>query len=183
MARATAGVVTGDARSVPAGAVPADLAGFRAMFSAFHHFAPPAACRVLADAASRGVGIAIFEATRRDPWALLLMCLTPLFVLVITPVIRLFRWSRLLLTYVVPVIPLAVLVDGVVSCLRTFTPAELRALAEASVPTGYAWQAGEVGDGPIPVTFLVGVAIVSAPAPGTRIPATSAAARRFAPPR
>ena len=52
-----------------------------------------------------------------------------------------------------------VLFDGMVSCLRTYTPDELRALAAESTPDGYAWEAGEVGDGPIPVTYLVGVAV------------------------
>ena len=164
LARETDGRVTGELRPVSADAVPADLAGFRTMFSAFHHFAPASARRVLADAAARGAGIAIFEATRRDLRAVLLTCLTPLFVLLATPFIRPFRWSRLLLTYVVPAIPPAVLFDGVVSCLRTYTPAELRALAEESAPAGYAWAAGEAGTGPIPMTYLVGAAVESSAA-------------------
>jgi hypothetical protein len=155
IALATNGSVTGEVRPVSADAVPADLTGFRTMFSAFHHFAPADARRVLADAAARGTTIAIFEATRRDMRAVLLMCLTPLFVLLSTPFIRPFRWSRLLLTYVVPVVPLAVMFDGIVSCLRTYTPAELRALAQESAPDGYTWEAGEVGGGPIPVTYLL----------------------------
>ena len=155
LALATKGRVTGEPRSVSADAVPADLTGFRTIFSAFHHFAPADARRVLADAAARQTSITVFEATQRDVRAVLLMCLTPLFVLVTTPFIRPFRWTRLLLTYVLPIIPLAVLFDGVVSCLRTYTPAELRVLAQESAPDGYRWEAGEVGSGPIPVTYLL----------------------------
>jgi hypothetical protein len=156
--RATNGRVTGERQSVAAAAVPRGLTGFRTMFSAFHHFAPADARRVLADASRRHASIAIFEATRRDARAVLLMFLTPLFVLAATPFIRPFRWKRLFLTYVVPVIPLATLFDGVVSCLRTYTPAELRALAQESAPDGYTWTAGEVGTGTIPVTYLIGTA-------------------------
>ena len=152
---ATNGCITGESRSVSADAVPADLKGFRTMFSAFHHFAPADARRVLADAAAHGTSIAIFEATQRNARAVLLMCLTPLFVLVTTPFIRPFRWTRLILTYLVPVIPLAVLFDGIVSCLRTYTPVELRVLAQESATDGYMWEAGEVGNGPVPVTFLL----------------------------
>ena len=36
-----------------------------------------------------------------------------------------FRWSRLLWTYLVPVIPLVLLFDGIVSCLRSYRPDEL----------------------------------------------------------
>src|SRR5450759_4223616 len=38
---------------------------------------------------------------------------------VCTPWIRPFRWSRLLWTYLIPIIPLVFLFDGVVSCHRT----------------------------------------------------------------
>ena len=49
-------------------------------------------------------------------------------------------WSRLLLTYLLPLIPLVVLWDGWVSCVRTRTPAELLALTE-QFPE-YEWRAG-----------------------------------------
>jgi hypothetical protein len=42
-----------------------------------------------------------------------------LFLFACTPWIRPFRWSRLLWTYVVPIIPAVLLFDGIVSCLRT----------------------------------------------------------------
>ena len=76
--------------------------------------------------------------------------------LVATPFIRPFRWSRFLITYVVPIVPLAVVFDGVVSCLRTYTPAELLGMAEQAAPDGYVWRAGTVGKGPVPVTYLIG---------------------------
>ena len=110
---------------------------------------------ILRDAADRGVGFAAFEATRRNAPAILVTLLSPLAVLLATPLIRPFRLSRLLLTYLVPLIPLVVLWDGIVSCLRTYTPAELRALAPAL--DDYQWTAGEVGKGPVPVTYLIGV--------------------------
>jgi hypothetical protein len=164
LARETGGVVTGEPRPVAADAVPAELAGFRTLFSAFHHFPPPVARRVLADAVARGRGIAVFEGTRRDARCLAFMFLVPLAILLVTPRLRPFRWSRLLLTYLLPVIPLIAFVDGVVSCLRTYTPDELRALAASIDPAGaaggppvYEWRAGEAGTGPIPMTYLIGV--------------------------
>src|SRR6185503_9312626 len=81
---------------VDATRVPGELPGFRTMFSAFHHFRPEQACAVLADAVRMRQGIGVFEGTQRRPLALLLMLLVPLAVLVTTPFIRPFRWSRLL---------------------------------------------------------------------------------------
>ena len=155
----TAGAVTGDPRSVDAAAVPDDLHGLRTIFSALHHFRPEEVRAVLHDAVARRESIAAFEATRRDARAILLMGLTPLFVLLATPFVRPFRWSRLFWTYVLPAIPLVTLFDGVVSCLRVYTPDELRAMTRdlaTSDATEYTWEAGEAGSGPIPVTFLVG---------------------------
>jgi hypothetical protein len=155
--RDTDGVVVGCPRPVDATATPAELAGFRTMFAALHHFTPAGVRAVLRDVTARGEGFGAFEPMHRDPRAILLTCLTPLAVLLVTPLLRPFRWSRLFWTYVVPAIPFVVLADGIVSCLRTYTPGELRGMAEDVEADGYTWDAGEVGSGPIPVTYLVGL--------------------------
>jgi len=144
--------------SIDAAAVPADLTGFRTIFSALHHFPPAAARAVLADAVKRRQGIGVFEATQRSVAGVLVMLLTPLMVWLFTPFIRPFRWSRLLWTYVIPVVPLVVLFDGIVSSLRTYTPAELHELTEALSADGYQWEIGEVRAkrAPVPVTYVIG---------------------------
>lgn len=144
--------------AVDAACVPAELAGFRTVFSGFHHFRPAAARRVLQDAVERGEGVGVFEATERSVLAVALMCLTPLVVLCVTPMVRPFRWSRLLWTYLVPVIPFVVWFDGVVSCLRTYTPGELLGLAEGLGGEGYRWEVGyeRAKGSPVPLTYLIG---------------------------
>src|SRR5437867_11531420 len=72
-------------QSVDATQVPGELAGFRTMFSAFHHFRPEQAGAVLADAVHKRQGIAVFEGTQHSVLALLLMLLVPLMVLLVTP--------------------------------------------------------------------------------------------------
>src|SRR5439155_21664731 len=121
--------------AVDATSGPPALSGFRTLFSSFHHFRPEEARRILADAVRQRQGIGVFEATQRSAPAMLAMLLTPLFVLLATPFIRPFRLSRLFWTYLLPVVPIVALFDGVVSCLRTYTPTELRALV-AEVPGG-----------------------------------------------
>jgi len=143
---------------IDATAVPRELTGFRTIFSGLHHFPPAAARAVLADAVKCRQGIGVFEGTQRSVVGVLLMLLTPLMVLLSTPFIRPFRWSRLLLTYVIPVVPLVVLFDGIVSSLRTYTPAELRELTAGLTDGGYEWDIGEARAerAPIPVTYLIG---------------------------
>lgn len=143
---------------VDAARLPAELSGFRTLFSSFHHFRPEAAASILRNAASRGEGIGIFEATHRSVPALLLTLLVPLMVLLMTPAMRPFRLSRLFWTYVVPAVPLIVLWDGLVSCLRTYTPEELRTMTGELAAEGYVWETGEERGprSPVPVTYLIG---------------------------
>jgi hypothetical protein len=139
--------------------VPSHLEGFRTLFSALHHFRPEQVRAILGNAVAAGEGIAAFEATQRSPGAVILALLIPLLVLLTTPFIRPFRLSRLFWTYLLPVLPLAVTFDGLVSCLRTYTPKELQALVEAVPGAGsYRWEIGEqrVERAPLPVTYLVG---------------------------
>jgi hypothetical protein len=148
--------ITFEERSVDAAHVPADLSGFRTIFSAFHHFSPPQARNVLADAFHHGQGIAIFEAARPAFKTMLVICSIPLLSLVLAPTIRPFRWPRLLFTYVIPVVPFVLLVDGLVSCLRAYSQQELHSLVQGlSTPT-YSWKIGEEHGGLLPITYLIG---------------------------
>ena len=149
---------------VDATRVPDELAGFRTVFTAFHHFGPQQARAILADAVRRRHGIAVVEGTQRSALALLIMLLVPLMVIVMTPFIRPFRLSRLFWTYLVPVMPLVILFDGLVSSLRTYSVQELRELTAGLGTNDYQWDIGELKStaGPIPITYLIGVPIDSA---------------------
>ena len=141
-----------DARSVPKA-----LAGFRTLFTAFHHFRPADARAILLDAAAKDVPIALFEGTKRSPAYIAAMVFSSVAVLVLTPFIRPFTWSRLFFTYVIPLVPAVVTWDGIVSCLRTYTVAELNEMTR-TIPGNYQWEVGEVkGKGLLPLTYLFGL--------------------------
>jgi hypothetical protein len=144
--------------SVDAREVPAELDGFRTMFTAFHHFPFDEARAILQDAVDAGQGIGIFEVTRRTWSALALMFLWSLTPFLFTFFVSPFRWTRVLFTYLIPIIPLVLLFDGVVSCLRTYRPAELEKMIEKLSAPGYEWKVGEFRGGPfnLPVTCLIG---------------------------
>jgi hypothetical protein len=149
------------AAPVDATCVPPDLHGFRTIFSSFHHFPPDVARAILRDAVERQQGVGVFELPRRDWLTLLLVSFIPVMAFALAPFIRPFRWSRLLWTYLIPVVPFVVWFDGVVSCLRAYTPAELRNLTQGLGQEGYRWDAGEVKNGrwPAPITYLIGYPI------------------------
>jgi hypothetical protein len=153
------------AQPVDAARVPTALAGFRTIFSSFHHFPPIEAREVLRSAMSANRGIGIFELARREPKTVLLLSLTPLLVLLLTPGMRPFRWSRLFWTYVLPVIPFVIWFDGLVSCLRAYAPEELQEMLAqlGSAQAGYRWLLGEERSGLLPVTYLIGYPEMSPP--------------------
>jgi hypothetical protein len=136
--------------------VPGALKGLRTMFTSFHHFPPEDARAILQNAVDAGESIGIFEATKRAPLTIGFIFAGILLLFLHTPRIRPFRWSRLLWTYLIPVIPLVLLFDGVVSCLRTYRPQELREMVEKLTSCQYQWEIGELATGKMPVTYLIG---------------------------
>ena len=149
--------------SVDAMNVPPELKGFRTMFTSFHHFLPEEARAILQNAVDAGEGMGIFEITRRAPRTIGLILVWDLMLFICTPWIRPFRWSRFVWTYLVPIIPLVLLFDGVVSCLRTYRPQELREMVEKLAGNEYEWKISELAAGHVPITYLIGYPRASAP--------------------
>jgi hypothetical protein len=136
--------------------VPRALKGLRTMFTSFHHFSPEDARAILQNAVDAGESVGIFEITRRAPSGIGLIFVGTLLLFLHVPRIRPFRWSRLLWTYLIPIIPLVLLFDGVVSCLRTYRPEELHEITEKLTCCQYCWEIGELAGKRAPITYLIG---------------------------
>jgi hypothetical protein len=137
---------------------PSDLNGFRTLFTSFHHFKPQEARAILQDAVNKREGIGIFEVPRRCFLTILLVFAIPVADLMLVPFMRPFRWSRLIWNYLIPVIPMVLWFDGIVSCLRTYSPSELGELITALAANNYRWDIGEERGSllPVSVTYLIG---------------------------
>jgi len=146
-------------QSIDATDVPAELDGVRTMFNCFHHFPPDMARAILADAVRKRRGIAIFESIDSRLLPLLAMPMQVPAVLLLTPFVRPFKWSRLFFTYVLPLIPLLVLFDGTMSMLRIYLADELRELVTSiEGHESFEWEIGStpVRGAPIGMTHLIG---------------------------
>ena len=146
--------------SIPVDAkqVPKSLEGFRTLFLSFHHFTVESARTILQDAVDQNQGIGIFETTERRLMTLLTMLLGLVHVILITPFIRPFRWSQFFWTIVIPLVPLVVMFDGVVSCFRSYTVKELGELTSSLEKADYVWEIGWVSIpfSPLRVTYAIG---------------------------
>ena len=140
--------------------VPRELKGFRTLFSSFHHFTPDVAKQILQDAVDKGTGIGIFEFTDRN-WVNMIvkmLFLGPLLILLLTPFIRPFKFSRIFFTYILPLIPIFFVWDGLVSHWRTYTPEELeQMIQELKGQELYKWKIGQIKKKKlfINITYLV----------------------------
>jgi len=144
--------------SVDAAYVPANLKGFRTIFSGFHHFNKLTAKSVLKNAVDANSGIGIFDGGDKNILAIIAIILVhPVAFFLFTPFFRPFRFSRLLFTYIIPVIPVCTVWDGIVSIIRLYRPNELLQIASEITSENYYWKAGKMKSGyGLNVTFLIG---------------------------
>ncbi len=143
---------------INAAKVPLSLNGVRTIFSAFHHFDGDIAKKVIEDVVEKKAAIGVFDGGDKNIFFILAMTLLhPIAFILFTPFLRPFKWSRLLFTYVLPVIPFCTMWDGIVSITRLYTPPQLLALACSVNDKDYRWQAGKLKNKyGMKITYLIG---------------------------
>lgn len=150
--------ISWETQPVDATRVPRNLAGVRTMFSAFHHFRPSAARSILRGALDSQRPIFIFESGSGDALGLATMLLVPLNVLALMPFARPMRWGYLVFTYLIPILPILLFWDGMVSMLRIYSPRQMAELIRDFKCSDYEWEIGEIAVRGIPgrLPYLIG---------------------------
>ncbi|HSF55483.1 MAG TPA: hypothetical protein VLA71_17135, partial [Algoriphagus sp.] len=143
--------------SVDARDVPENLKGLRTMFLAFHHFSQADAIQILQNAVNSNQPILIVEGQERSVPSFLAMFFSPLTVLFTTPFIKPFSLERIIFTYPIPLVPLFVWWDGMISSLRTYSVSEMEDLiSKVKDRDNFEWKTGKVKSGPGYLLFLSG---------------------------
>lgn len=152
------GLINFYADPVDANSVPEQLKGVRTLFSAAHHFKPAQLQSILQAAVHQQKGICLFDGGDKNLLMFLgAVLIQPLFFFLLTPFIRPFKISRVLLTYLIPIIPFCTVWDGCVSLLRLYRPKELLQLTKSISSQNYTWKAGRVQNKlGLHVTYLIG---------------------------
>jgi hypothetical protein len=149
--------ISGVIQPVDATLVPANLRGFRLMCNSFHHFKPQDAQKILGNAVENGQGIAIVELVNRSLFGFVSAWFGAFTQFFFVPFMRPFSLGRVLFTYLIPLIPLATLWDGTVSCLRVYSPSEMEELILPYRNSHYQWEIGKVPTGMGPaLNYLIG---------------------------
>jgi hypothetical protein len=143
---------------VDAADVPETIRGFRTIFSGFHHFDHRLAKAVLKNAVDAQSGIGIFDGGNKNILAILFILIVhPVGFFFFTPFFKPFRFSRLVFTYIIPIIPFCTIWDGIVSIIRLYKPNELLQIAREVEPETYHWNSGKKKSKfGLNVTFLIG---------------------------
>jgi hypothetical protein len=143
--------------SIDARDLPLHLQGkFRTIFGAFHHFKPDDARAILQNAVDSESAIAIFEPVGRNLVSWFSMLFVPINVWIFTLFIRPVRWSILPFIYILPLVPLYILWDGIASILRTYSESELREMVASLNNTDtFEWEIGKT-KGPMHIYYLYG---------------------------
>jgi hypothetical protein len=119
----------------------------RMVISAFHHFPPELATRILKDSAEKGKAIFILEPMTRTGKGAIRMGLYFFAANAINPLIsKKNRLAKGLFTYVIPLIPAMAAWDGLVSILRMYTKEDFAALTD-SIDVPYDWEFRQVSGG------------------------------------
>lgn len=143
--------------SVDAMDVSPKLKGLRTLFTAFHHFKPHQAIKILQNAVDSKMPIAIFEITERKPASLLTLLVAPITCLLFSLFIRPLKFSRFLWTYFIPIIPFVYTWDGLISNARTYTKKEWQTMTSQLHNNEYKWETGELmSKFHIKITYLIG---------------------------
>ena len=130
--------------SVDATRIPAGLGKGRArvIINAFHHFRPELAAEILRGACEEAPGVFLVEGFERNPLGFAAFAAAGLPALYANPALSArHRLAKALLTWGTPAALAASIWDGVVSTLRVYTEAELRAMAAPLGPE-FEWEYG-----------------------------------------
>jgi hypothetical protein len=152
------GVIRYEARPVDATWVPSHLKGVRTCFSALHHFSPEGVKKILRDAILENAPVAIFDGGDKNLLTVLGIVIGhPVLFFFCTPFLKPFRLSRLIFTYLIPIIPICTIWDGSVSITRLYRPTDLDKLVAETDSGKYIWKTGigrnKLGFG---VSYLIG---------------------------
>lgn len=138
--------------------IPKKLKGLRTQFLSLHHFKANDAKKILQNAVDSKQNIAIFEGQERSFTSVIAMFFSPITVLLMTPFIKPFKLGRIIFTYIIPLVPIFVWWDGIISSLRTYSVKEMKDLVnELKNKEAFNWKIGRKKSGPGVNLYLIGI--------------------------
>lgn len=126
----------------------AEKKGLYVCVNSFHQLDKSKAFEILDRVSKSGNSIVIVEGNNDSLWQVFGMTvIVPLTVLLTAPFVKPFRWSRLLFTYIIPVLPIVTFVDGFIALFKLYAPDDLNELIAKVNTVNYYWRSGKMDNG------------------------------------
>ena len=110
--------------------------------TAFHHFPPDLARKFMANVGEGSEGIFITEVFSRNLLSPLLPLLNLFPLMVSCFFARRLSWRKIAITALVPIIPLMIMFDGIVSALRSYRAEEILEMVPEAQRREWQWESG-----------------------------------------
>ncbi len=114
----------------------------RTLLSAFHHFSPEFARKILIDATKNSDGICIMDPFQRDLWHLMSVPIGTTFGTQFFPLLRQRTPFAYAMCNLTPIIPAMFVWDSIASVMRGYTTDELLELTDIPECRAFEWRAG-----------------------------------------
>ncbi|WNJ17181.1 hypothetical protein [Pontibacter sp. G13] len=116
--------------------------------SGFHRLNPQQARQWLQSMVDQDQTVLVLEGNNNNWWqAVGMLVFVPLSVLLISPIIKPFRMGRMLFTYLLPILPIVICLDGVMALFKLYGPKDLAEVAEGVSSEDMAWGSGKMDNG------------------------------------
>lgn len=93
--------------------------------------------------------IVVVEGNNDSLWQIIGMTIfVPLTVLLTSVFVKPFQWTRILFTYLIPILPIIIMVDGCIALLKLYNPSDLKTLVSSiDYSKKYSWDIGKKPNG------------------------------------
>ncbi|MEM9983513.1 MAG: hypothetical protein AAF804_00325 [Bacteroidota bacterium] len=122
--------------------------GLYLVVNSFHQRNPAEAYGLLSRIFELRQPVAIVEGNNDNWWQVVGMTVfVPLTVILTAPLVKPFRWERLLFTYLIPILPLVTFWDGFMALFKLYAPQDLDELVSGLQAEDYTWESGKMDNG------------------------------------
>ena len=122
--------------------------GLYLFVNCFHQLRPEKALSMLDEISKNNQPVVMVEGNNDSLWQVVGMTVfVPLTVLLTAPFVKPFRVSRLIFTYLIPILPIVTLIDGFLALFKLYAPDDLNQLVGSLENNAYQWKSGKSDNG------------------------------------
>ncbi|MBK7807157.1 MAG: hypothetical protein IPJ51_12750 [Saprospiraceae bacterium] len=122
--------------------------GMYTFINSFHQLDEKKAAYYLTQIANSGNSVAVLEGNNDSLWQVVGMTIfVPLTVILSAPFVQPFRITRLIFTYLIPILPVVTMLDGFLALFKLYNPNDLNELVSTIPVKNYVWKSGKADNG------------------------------------